>query len=77
MPRWRNSSRKKEQEKVTVRDQIKTDITNMPDPQFKATLISIQTRLEKSIEDTWESLTTEIKDLKMSHAKIKNAITEI
>ena len=32
---------------------------------------------EKSIEDTRKSLTAEIKDLKTSQAKIKNAITEM
>ena len=37
----------------------------------------ILTGLEKSIEDTRESLTTEIKELKSSQAKIKNLITEI
>ena len=49
----------------------------MPEPEFKPTIIRILTGLEKRIEDTMESLNTEIKDLKISHAKIKNAITEM
>ena len=76
MPRQRNSSSKKEQEKVTARNQIKTDISNMPDPEFKTTTIRILAGLEKSMEETREFLTTKVKDLKTSEAEIKNAITK-
>ena len=48
----------------------------MSDPEPKAT-IRILAGLEKSTEDTGESLTSEIKDLKTSQTKIKNAGTEI
>ena len=41
----------------------------MPDPTFKAKIIKILTGLEKGIEDTGESLTTEIKDLKLIRPK--------
>ena len=61
MPRQRNSSQKKEQEEVTARNLIKTDISNIPESEFKTTLIRILAGLEKSIEDTMESLTAEIK----------------
>ena len=71
MSRRRNSSQKKEQEKVTARALIQTDISNIPDPEFKTTIIKIQSGLEKSIEDTRESLTTEIKDLKTTQAEMK------
>ena len=77
MPRQRNSSQKKEQEKVTVRDLIKTDISNMPHPEFKATFKRILAELEKSIEDIRETLIIEIKELKTNQAKMKNTITEI
>ena len=42
--------------------------------EFKAIIIRILALLEKSIVDTRESLTMEIKDLKTSQAKI-NAIS--
>ena len=48
-----------------ARDPIETDIRNMPDPEFKATIIRLAS-LEESMEDPRESLTTEIKDLKAS-----------
>ena len=51
MPRWRNSIQKKEQEKVTAKDLIVTDISNMADPEFKATIIWIVAGRGKSIED--------------------------
>ena len=77
MPRWRNLSPKKEQEKVMARDLIKTDTGNMPDSEFKAKIIRILAGLEKSIEDTRESLTTETKGLKTSQAEIKKCYNQV
>ena len=57
-----------------ARNLIKTDISNMPDLEFKAIIIRILSRLDKSIEDTKGSLTAEIKELKINQAKMKNAI---
>ena len=51
MPRRKNSSQKKEQENVRARHLIERDISNWPDPEFKATIIRIPAELEKSIED--------------------------
>jgi len=81
MPRQRKSSQKKEQQqqqqqKVIAMDLIKTDISNMPDPEFKATIIRIA-GLEKIMEDIRETLTAEIRDLNTSQAQMKIAITEI
>ena len=45
---------------------MKTDIRMMPEADFKITIIRILAGLEKSIEDTRESLTAEIKELKTS-----------
>ena len=49
----------------------------MPDPECKTAIIRILAGLEKTIDATREPLTTEIKDLKTSQAKIKNAIPEM
>ena len=76
--RWRNSPQKKEEEvELTARDLINTNTSKMSELKSKTTIIRILAGLEKSIEDTRESLTTEIKELKSSQAKIKNAITEM
>ena len=63
MPRWKNLSQKKEEEKVMVRDLIETDMTNMPSPELKATIIRTLAGLEKSIEDTREMFIAETKIL--------------
>ena len=60
-----------------VRDLINTDISKMSDPEFKTIIIRILAGLEKSIEDTRESLTEEIKEQKTSQSKVKNAITKM
>ena len=53
------------------------DISNMSELEFRVTIIKILVGLEKSIEDTRESLATEIKDLKSNQAKIKHAIPKM
>ena len=47
MPRQRNLFQMKEQDKAMTRDLRKPDISNMPDGEFKATIIRILTGLEK------------------------------
>ena len=69
MPRWGNLSQKKELEEVTARDPIKSDISNKPGPEFKTTTVRIPAGLEKSTEDTRESFTVEVKDLKLVRPK--------
>ena len=46
------------------RDLSATDIGNIPDREFKATIINILTGLEKRMEDIREMLVTQIKELK-------------
>ena len=47
----------KEQNKATAGDPSKTDISNMPDEEFKVMIIRISTGLEKRVEDSHEILT--------------------
>ena len=68
----------KEQKVVlTARDLIITNINKMFELEFKTIIIKILPGLGKSMEDTGETLTSEIKELKSSQAKIKNAITKM
>ena len=69
--------KRKKQEKVIARGLIETDESNIPDPEFKSTIIRILAGLAKSIKDTRESLAIEIKDIKTSLAEMKNTITDI
>ena len=52
-------------------------ISNIPDAEFKATVIRIVTRLEKSMENIRETLTAEIKELKNNQTEMKTAISDI
>ena len=60
-----------------ARDRIKTDKSNMPDGEFKATITTIFAGLEKRMKDFREALTTEIKELKKKQSEVKNTISEI
>ena len=70
---------KKEKEEMTTRDLIWFNLCRfkMPELEFRITIIRILAGLEESIVDTREALTAEIRELKSSHIKIKNAITEM
>jgi len=52
----------KEQDKVTNRDLSKTDVSYMPNGEFKETIIRTLTRLAKRMKEFRETLTTEIKE---------------
>ena len=62
----------KEQDKNTPRDLRKTNINNMSDGEFKATLKRILTGLEKRIEDISETFTTELKEGKKESIRDEN-----
>ena len=49
------------QDKARTRDLSEADISNMPDGEFKATIIRILTGLEKRIANISETLTIQIK----------------
>lgn len=49
----------------------------MSELEFKTIIVRILGGTERSTEDTRESFTAEIKELKSSQSKIKNAITDI
>ena len=73
MPRRRNTSQKTEKE-IIARNLVKKDASNMPESEFKTTIIRILAGIEESIEDTRESLTTKIKDLNISQTKMKKML---
>ena len=63
----------KEQDKTIARDLSETDISNMPDREFKGMIIMILTGLEKRGK-TSETLDTEIRN---NIAEIKGSINEM
>ena len=72
MTKQRNSSQKKEQEEMTVKDLINTNISKMSEGEFRITIIRILPEVEKRIE--FPSVEIEVKS---SQDGIKNAVTEM
>ena len=70
MTKWKNSPQKKYQEVATANELIKTDLSNIMEQEFRIIIIKLIAGLEKSIEDSRESIATEIKGLSNSHEEI-------
>ena len=77
MMKRKNSPQKKLQEVATANELIKTDLSNTTEQEFRIIVIKLIAGLEKSIEDSRESIATEIKGLKISHEELKDAINEV
>ena len=65
MTKWKNSPQKKLQEVATANYLIKNDLSNIIEQEFRIIVIKLITGLEKSIEDSRESIATGIKGLKI------------
>ena len=50
---------------------IKTDLSNIMQQEFRIIVIKLIAGLEKSIEDSRESIATEVKGLRNSHKQLK------
>ena len=77
MTKWKNSPQKKLQEVATANELIENDLSNITENEFKIIVIKLIAGLEKGIEDSRESIATEIKGLRNSREKLKNAINEV
>ena len=54
----------KQQDKTTAEDISEMEISNVPDREFKITVIKVFTGLEKRVEDISETLNKDIKKKK-------------
>ena len=61
MMKWKNSPQKKLQEVPTANKVIKSDLSNITEQEFRIIIIKLISGLETSIEDSRESIATEIK----------------
>ena len=64
----------KGQDNTTTRDLSETDLSYMPDKEFKVMIIKILTGLEKRVEDISEIPN---KEIKKKQQEMKNTINEI
>ena len=71
MTKQKNSPQKKPQEVATANELIKNDLSNIMEQEFRLIVIKLIAGLEKSIEDSRESIATEIKGLRNSHEELK------
>ena len=71
---WKNCPQKKFQEEMTAKELIKTDINNITEQEFRIIVIRLITGLEKSIEDSRESIATDIKGLKNCYDELKKML---
>ena len=71
MRKRKNSPQKNVQEITTANKLIKNDLNNITENEFRIIVIKLITGLENSIEDSRESLATEIKGLRNSQKEIK------
>ena len=63
MMKRKNSPQKNVQEITRANELIKNDLSNITENEFNIIVIKLITGLEKSIEDSRESMATEIKGL--------------
>ena len=63
--KWKNSPQKKLQEVATANKLIKNYLSNVTENEFKIIVIKLISGLEKSIQDSRESIATKIKGLKI------------
>ena len=71
MMKWKNFPQKNVQEVATANELIKNDLSNVRENEFKIIVIKLIAGLEKSIEDSRQSIATEIKGLRNSHEELK------
>ena len=62
---------------MTANEFIKTDLSNITEQEFRIIVIKFIAGLENSIEDSRDSIATEIKGLRNSQEELKNAINEL
>lgn len=70
----RNVSQIKEEDKITVRDLSETNVSNIPEREFKVTVIKTQ---DLRVENVSKTLNKEIETIKKNQSKMKNSINKI
>ena len=74
MTKRKNSPQKKLQEVATANELTKNYLSNIMEQEFRIIVIKLITGLEKSIEDSRESIATETKGLRNSHEELKKML---
>ena len=75
--KWKNSPQKKLQEVATANELIKNDLSNIMEQEFRIIVIKLIAGLENRIEDSRESIATEIKGLRNSQEELKKCYQQV
>ena len=74
MTKRKNTPQKNVQEITTANELIKNELSNMAENEFKIIVIELIAGLEKSTEDSRQSIVTEFKGLRNSHEELKKML---
>ena len=77
MTKQKISPQKNVQEITTANELIKNDLNNITESEFRIIVIKLIAGLENSIEDSRESIATELNGLRNSQENLKNEINEL
>ena len=77
MMKRKNSPQNNLQEITTANELIKKDLNNITESEFRIIVIKLIAGLENTIEDSRESLATEIKRLRNSQEELKTTLNEM
>ena len=66
----------KEQDKSSEKELTETEITNLPDKEYKVMDIRMLTELKRRIDEHSENFNKELENIKKNQAELKNTIME-
>ena len=66
-----------EQDKISVKELNKVEISNLPNKEFKVMIIKMLNKLRRRMDEHSENFTKELQNIKKNQTELKNTITEI
>ena len=67
----------KEQEKLSEKELNETEISNLPDKEFKVMIIKMLTELWRRVDEHSENFNKELENRKKNPSELRNTITEV
>ena len=77
MKRWRNTTQIKEQTRNTEVQINEEKISQLPEKEFRISIVKMIKNLENTMEKMQESINKDLKELKNKHTQTNSMITEI
>ena len=77
MRRQRNTFQVREQDKTPEKELSETEMSNLPDTEFKQRVLRMLTDLGRRIDELSENVNKEMEDIKKNQSEMKNTILEM